>query len=179
MYLDEGSRLPRDWIGAVERTFRRRPRLVGLSGAFRFYDWGGRVGCLLGRAYDCTLAPLTHVVVRHVLGIGAGLYGGAFCARRWALDAIQGFDTSIDFHGEDANLGRLLSAVGGVTLWSRHRVFTSARRFRAPGTGAAFRLHVRNLWGELVRHRPRDTSHVDIRAQAGVTASAAPTWRPR
>lgn len=179
MYLDEGSRLPRDWIGAVERTFRRRPRLVGLSGAFRFYDWGGRVGCLLGRAYDCTLAPLTHVVVRHVLGIGAGLYGGAFCARRWALDAIQGFDTSIDFHGEDANLGRLLSAVGGVTLWSRHRVFTSARRFRAPGTGAAFRLHVRNFWGELVRHRPRDTSHVDIRAQAGVTASAAPTWRPR
>ena len=164
VYLDADSRLPLDWLDVVERVFRRRPGLVGVSGAFRFYDWNDPWGRVLVRAYDFTLAPLTHVLVHHVLGVGAVFYGGAFCVRRWALDAIQGFDTSIEFHGEDANLGRRLTAIGAVGLWSRHRAFTSARRFRALGTGTVVRLYVRNFWSELVGHRPRDIRHVDVRA---------------
>jgi glycosyltransferase involved in cell wall biosynthesis len=164
VYLDADSRLPLDWLDMVERAFRRRPGLVGLSGAFRFYDWHDRGGRALVRLYDCTVAPLTHLVVHYVLGIGAVFYGGAFCVRRWALDAIEGFDTSIDFHGEDANLGRRLTKVGSVRLNVRRRVFTSARRFHACGTSAVFRLYARNFWWELLRHRPRDTGHVDIRA---------------
>ena len=39
VYLDADSRLPLGWLEMVERAFRRRPGLVGLSGAFRFYDW--------------------------------------------------------------------------------------------------------------------------------------------
>jgi glycosyltransferase involved in cell wall biosynthesis len=166
VYLDADSRLPLDWLDMVERAFRRRPGLVGLSGAFRFYDWHDRGSRALVRLYDCTVAPLTHLVVHHVLGIGAVFYGGAFCVRRWALDAINGFDTSIDFHGEDANLGRRLTKVGSVRLNVRRRVFTSARRFHACGASAVFRLYARNFWWELLRHRPRDTRHVDVRAQA-------------
>jgi GT2 family glycosyltransferase len=36
--------------------------------------------------------------------------------RRAALDRIGGFDTSIEFHGEDTNLGRRLFKVGKVCL---------------------------------------------------------------
>jgi GT2 family glycosyltransferase len=32
--------------------------------------------------------------------------------RREALERIGGFDTSIEFHGEDTNIGRRLFAVG-------------------------------------------------------------------
>jgi glycosyltransferase involved in cell wall biosynthesis len=163
VYLDADSRLPAGWLEHVEAVFDRRPRLVAMSGAFRYYDWHRR-GRALVRIYDLTVAPLTHVLVHHVLGIGAVLYGGGFCVRRWALDAICGFDTSIDFHGEDANLGRRLTGIGQVRLSARRRVLTSARRFRAHGVAAVFRLYGRNFWSELLRHRPLDTRHVDVRA---------------
>jgi glycosyltransferase involved in cell wall biosynthesis len=163
VYVDADSRLPAGWLEHVETVFDRRPGMVAMSGAFRYYDWHRRGRALL-RLYDVTVAPLTHLLVHHVLGIGAVLYGGAFCVRRWALDAIKGFDTSIDFHGEDTNLGRRLTRVGHVRLSARRRVLTSARRFRAHGAGAVCRLYVRNFWWELVRHRPLDSRHVDVRA---------------
>jgi len=43
-------------------------------------------------------------------------YGRNVAVRRSALDAIGGFDTSIEFHVEDTDLGRRHSAPGDVTL---------------------------------------------------------------
>jgi glycosyltransferase involved in cell wall biosynthesis len=163
VYLDADSRLPLRWIETAEAAFAAKPSLVGLSGAFRFYDWDLWGRFLVG-LYDATAAPLTHLLVHHVLGIGAVFYGGAFCVRRTALDAIGGFDTSIEFHGEDTNLGRRLTAVGAVKLSLRGHVFTSARRYEACGKRAVFGLYIRNFLWEIVRHRPRDTQHVDVRA---------------
>ena len=57
VYLDADSRLPLTWIELVVRKFDRDPRLVGLSGRYRFYDWD-RLGTLLLGLYDVTLAPL-------------------------------------------------------------------------------------------------------------------------
>ena len=31
------------------------------------------------------------------------------------------------------------------------------------GTGAVFRLYLRNFTSELVHHRPKDCTHVDVR----------------
>ena len=162
VYLDADSRLPLNWIERVERTFARRPALVGLSGRYRFYDWD-RLGALLLGVYDVTLAPLAHGLVHHLLRIGAVFYGGAFCVRRDALDAIGGFDTSIEFHGEDTNLGRRLTSVGDVALSWRCCSWTSARRYKAMGKGAVFGLYIRNFVSEILRNRPSDTQHVDVR----------------
>ena len=83
---------------------------------------------------------------------------------RDALFRIGGFDTSIEFHGEDTNLGRRLAAVGRVRLAQELRLATSARRYIAQGKGAVFRLYIRNFWSEIVHHRPRDRSSVDVRS---------------
>lgn len=163
VYLDADSRLPLGWIEMAERAFASRPGLVGLSGAFRYYDWDPW-GRLLIRLYDIAVAPVTHALVHHVLRIGAVFYGGAFCVRRDALEAIGGFDTAIDFHGEDTNLGRRLTAIGAVRLSFRCPAHTSARRFRACGTWSVFRLYARNFCWEILAHRPCDTRHADIRA---------------
>ena len=85
------------------------------------------------RAYDLTLAPLTQLLVYRVLGIGTLFYGGNFAVRRDALDAIGGFDTAIEFHGEDTNLGRRLVGVGKVSMAPECWLYTSARRYRAMG----------------------------------------------
>ena len=93
-------------------------------------------------------------------------YGGNFAVRRIALDRIGGFDTSIEFHGEDTNLGRAAGAVGPVELRYDCFLYTSARRYNAMGKGAVFRLYVRNFVSELLHHRPKDAAHVDVRQQS-------------
>lgn len=162
VYVDADCRAPLLWLSKVEARFTRSPALMALSGSYRFYDWDWWGRLLIG-LYDVTLGPATHVLVKHILRIGVIFYGGNFAVRREALDAIGGFDTSIEFHGEDTNLGRRLFRIGRVDLRNDCYVYTSARRYNAMGKGAVFRLYVRNFWSELLHHRPKDTRHVDIR----------------
>jgi glycosyltransferase involved in cell wall biosynthesis len=162
VYLDADCRAPLTWLQRIERRFVRDVELLALSGPYRYYDWNWR-GRALIRLYDFTVAPATQLLVKHLLGIGTIFYGGNFAVRREALDFIGGFDTSIDFHGEDTNLGRRLHAVGKVALCYNCYVHTSARRFVAMGNGAVFKLYVRNFTSELLHHRPKDSTHLDVR----------------
>jgi glycosyltransferase involved in cell wall biosynthesis len=165
VYVDADCRAPFQWLQKVERRFRARPSLIALSAPYRFYDWHAR-GRALIRAYDVTVAPLTQTLVKHVLRIGTIFYGGNFAVRRAALERIGGFDTRIEFHGEDTNLGRRLHAIGRVALVGDCYLYTSARRYVAMGTWAVVRLYVRNFVSEVLYHRPKDTTHLDVRERA-------------
>jgi GT2 family glycosyltransferase len=90
-------------------------------------------------------------------------YGGNFAVRRDAIARSGGFETSIDFHGEDTNVGRRLFKAGRVALAYDCYLYTSARRYDAMGKGAVFRLYVRNFVAELLHHRPKDVVHLDVR----------------
>ena len=161
-YLDADCRAPLGWLEHIERRFLRDTQLSAVSGPYRYYDWDW-FGRVLIRAYDVTVAPLTQLVVKHVLGIGTIFYGGNFAVRSDALERIGGFDTSIEFHGEDTNVGRRLLADGKVGLFHDCYLYTSARRFVAMGTGRVIRLYVRNFAYELLYHRAKDTTHQDVR----------------
>jgi glycosyltransferase involved in cell wall biosynthesis len=161
-YMDADCRAPVCLVERLERHFAHAPRTVAVTGPYRFYDWDW-TGVAGARVYDYTLAPFAHVTAHHVLRIGAVLYGGNFAVRRVALDAIGGFDTSIEFHGEDTNLGRRLAAVGRVELSNACYIYTSARRYKAFGRAKVFRLYVRNFWWETMYHRPKDVAHEDVR----------------
>jgi glycosyltransferase involved in cell wall biosynthesis len=162
VYLDADCRAPIDWLDRVLRRFERDEGLIALSAPYRFYDWHWRGRALL-RAYDLIVAPATQLLVKHVLRRGSVFYGGNFAVRREELAAIGGFDTSIEFHGEDTNLGRRLNEIGKVCLVPECWLYTSARRYKAMGTSAVIRLYVRNFLSEILRHRPEDVSHVDVR----------------
>lgn len=161
-YVDADCRAPATWLERIDGELSRPSCPVAVSGCYEFYDWHA-VGRLLVGAYDLTVAPLTHGLVQRVLGIGAILYGGNFAVRRDALASVGGFDTSIEFHGEDTNLGRRLAAVGHVRLSRACYISTSARRYKAMGTVAVLRLYARNFLSETLRHRPSDSTHQDVR----------------
>jgi len=161
-YVDADCRAPLQWLEWIERRFARHPAAVAVTGPYRFYDWDLHGRTLL-RAYDCLVAPPTQLVVQRGLRMGAILYGGNFAVRRAALSRIGGFDTRIDFHGEDTNLARRLVRVGTVVLAQECWIWTSARRYRAMGKRKVFGLYVRNFWSEILRHRPADRSHLDVR----------------
>jgi len=162
-YVDADCRAPLQWLERVERRFERHPAVVAVTGPYRFYDWDF-AGRLILRAYDAIVAPPTHVLVHYFIGAGAILYGGNFAVRRDALDRIGGFDRTIEFHGEDTNLGRRLTPLGSIHVARECWIWTSARRYHAMGKAAVFNLYVRNFWSEILRHRPADTDHLDVRA---------------
>jgi glycosyltransferase involved in cell wall biosynthesis len=161
-FMDADCRAPIFWIERVERRFHRSDTLVGVTGPYRFYDWDRSGRALLG-AYDALVAPPTHFLVHHAFHVGALLYGGNFAVRSWALARIDGFDRTIEFHGEDTNLGRRLTSIGRIDVCGDCWVWTSARRYRAMGKRRVFGLYVRNFWSEILRHRPADREHLDVR----------------
>ena len=161
-YVDADCRAPIVWLERLEARFQRAAPPVAVTGPYQFYDWDW-TGRTLIRLYDTLVAPPTHALVHHVVGIGAVLYGGNFAVQRDALAQIGGFDRSVEFHGEDTNLGRRLTPIGRIELARECWVWTSARRYRAMGKSAVFRLYVRNFWSEILRHRPADREHLDVR----------------
>ena len=177
VYVDADCRAPLTWLERVERRFARDAALIALSGPYRFYDWDwwGRALDprlrLHARAGD-TAAGEVRPADRHASSTAAI----SPCAAT-ALEQIGGFDTSIEFHGEDTNLGRRLFAVGKVSLHHDCYLYTSARRYVAMGKGAVFRLYVRNFTSELLHHRPKDTTHLDVRMlMPGTNRSCSATF---
>ena len=162
-YVDADCRVPLLWLERVERRFWDDGSAVAVTGPYRFYDWDW-TGRALVRGYDWLVAPPTHLIVHDLLTWGAILYGGNFAVRRDALARIGGFDLSIEFHGEDTNLGRRLTSIGRIALCPECWVWTSARRYHVMGKGKVFGLYVRNFWSEILRHRPTDREHLDVRA---------------
>ena len=162
-FVDADCRAPIAWLERVAWQFDRAAAPVAVTGPYRFYDWD-LTGRALVRAYDLLIAPPTHALVHHLCGMGAILYGGNFAVRSDALTRIGGFDQRIEFHGEDTNLGRRLTPIGRVALCPECWVWTSARRYRAMGKARVFGLYVRNFWSEILRHRPADERHLDVRA---------------
>jgi glycosyltransferase involved in cell wall biosynthesis len=162
-YIDADCRAPLTWLERVTERFVGRDGLVAVTGPYRFYDWDWTGRAML-RAYDVLVAPPTHALVHHALKIGAILYGGNFAVRREALARIGGFDRTIEFHGEDTNLGRRLTPCGRIDVAGDCWVWTSARRYQAMGKRQVFSLYVRNFWSEILRHRPADRDHLDVRA---------------
>jgi glycosyltransferase involved in cell wall biosynthesis len=162
VYTDADCRAPIMWLERLERRFLNKQPLVALTGPYRFYDWDWS-GRTLIRLYDVAVAPPTHALVHRALGVGAILYGGNFAVRSTALARIGGFDRRIEFHGEDTNLARRLTPVGAIEVRPECWVWTSARRYRVMGKRQVFGLYVRNFWSELLRHRPADVQHLDVR----------------
>src|SRR4029077_20794567 len=110
-YVDADCRAPLRWLERIEAQLLTSPALVGVTGPFRFYDWD-LTGRILIRLYDLLVAPATHVLVHHALGLGAILYGGNFAVRADALARIGGFDRAVEVHCENTQPRRRVPPVG-------------------------------------------------------------------
>ncbi|OYV73905.1 MAG: hypothetical protein B7Z72_01425 [Gemmatimonadetes bacterium 21-71-4] len=82
---------------------------------------------LLADAYWFIFVP----PVAHLAGYVA--IGGNMVLRRSVLDRMHGFDTSIEFYGDDTDTARRASAFGRVLFSPRFSIETSGRRFLRQG----------------------------------------------
>ena len=89
--------------------------------------------------------------------------GGNFVTKKSALITIGGFDTSIEFYGEDTNIAKRLKNVGNVLFDFTFIVQTSARRLESQGLLKTAALYMTNYVTQAALKKTVTHSYTDIR----------------
>jgi len=162
-HVDSDSRLTPGWVATVLQAFDTNPTLAALSGPILYYDLTPWQRILVHVFYLTAFA--TYVLNRYVLRVGSMVQGGNFVTSRIALEAIGGFNLGIAFYGEDTDIARRLSTVGGVRFTFRLKMFSSARRLKKEGIlTMALRYSINYFWTTFFK-RPYTDNYIDIREQ--------------
>jgi cellulose synthase/poly-beta-1,6-N-acetylglucosamine synthase-like glycosyltransferase len=91
------------------------------------------------------------------------LQGGNFIVRRSALEAIGGFNTDIDFYGEDTDIARRMQEAGRIKFTFRLPMLSSGRRMAKEGLIATGLRYAVNYMWILLFKRPFHTKSTDVR----------------
>jgi glycosyltransferase involved in cell wall biosynthesis len=159
--IDADTRLPPGWVAQVCARFRRDPGLVALSGPCIYDDLSAPVRLAVRLFYG--LAYGSYLLTRFVFNRGSMLQGGNYVIRRDALCAIGGYDTTLEFYGEDTDVAYRLHRIGKVVFTLRLPIYASGRRLAAEGVlTMGVRYSLNYLWILLFR-RPFSTVYRDIR----------------
>jgi len=156
-YIDADTRLPANWALIAERTFQNRPNLACLSGPYRYYD-GPEAKRWVLNWFSRSVVPIGNWL------FGYMVVGGNFIATKRAIKEAGGFDKTINFFGEDLDLGRRLHRVGQMAYRSDFFVWSSGRRFYAEGLFKTSLVYLINSLCVVFFRKPFSTSHRDVRA---------------
>jgi glycosyltransferase involved in cell wall biosynthesis len=155
-FMDSDTVMPAGWIDNIKYEFDKNDKLVCLSGPYKYYD--ATIFSKIGNwVYWVFLGMPTYFV------LGYMAVGGNFVASKKALESIGGFDTTIDFYGEDTDIARRLAKVGKVKFSLSFFMYTSARRFAGEGTISTAIKYVVNFVNIAFKGKPYTSEHRDIR----------------
>lgn len=162
--VDSDTILTPDWLDTVFTEFSKNPNLVGLSGPFKYYDLPKRTNRLVNIFYG--LAHGVYLFNKFVLRKGSMLQGGNFVVTRTGLEKIGGYDTSIEFYGEDTDIARRLHSVGDVKFTSKLPMYTSGRRLAEEGVLTMAIKYARNYFWVIFFKKPKDYHYIDHRPKS-------------
>lgn len=159
--IDSDTMLPEGWLATVLDEFSRDERLAALSGPFIYHDLSMFHRALTFVFY--VFGYLSYLVNHYVFHTGAMLQGGNFIVRRSYLEQAGGFNTSIEFYGEDTDVARRISKVGKVKWTFRLPMYASGRRLKYEGIITTGLRYAGNYIYILARGKPMTNSYTDIR----------------
>lgn len=158
--IDADTLMPEGWLAKVLAEFERDERLAALSGPHIFYDLSIFQRALVHLFY--VAGYLSHLINQHIFHTGAMLQGGNFIVRRTHLEQIGGFDTSIKFYGEDADVARRISKVGKVKWTFKLPMYASGRRLAKEGIIMVGLRYAGNYFNILARGKPLTVAAPDV-----------------
>ncbi len=159
--IDADAILPPDWIEKAFKEFSENPRLVCLSGPHIYYDLPKRIRILVKIFYGAGF--IFYIINKHLLRIGSLVQGGNFVVRKSALEKIGGYDTAIDFYGEDTDIARRLSKVGDVKFTFSFPIYISGRRISGEGALRAGFIYALNYFWVSYFRKPFHSAAKDFR----------------
>ena len=124
-YVDADTLPPQGWIEQIWEQFGTKKDLACLSGPYSFYDLSG-LRNKVSRGWFVAARPLYRLT-------GYIIVGGNFAIRRDVLEKMGGFDSTIEFYGEDVDIAKRAGKQGKVHFSSRFVMPTSGRRMQKQG----------------------------------------------
>jgi len=161
--IDADTVIPPGWLTEVMRQFDRNKTLVGLSGPYKYYGVPDRVNLVVASYYR--LAWLAYVINRFVLNAGSMLQGGNFIVKREAMLKLGSPDLRFSFYGEDTDMARRLSKVGGVKFTFKLPAESSGRRLVGEGVFTIGLRYSMNFFWATFRKKPFTDTWQDIREE--------------
>ena len=159
--VDSDTILTSHWLDTVFKEFSENPNLVGLSGPFKYYDLPPTTTRMVNVFYN--LAHVVYLFNRFVLKKGSMLQGGNFVITRAGLEKIGGYDTTIEFYGEDTDIARRLNEVGDVKFTRKLPMHSSGRRLAEEGAFTMGAKYARNYFWMTFFKKAKDTTYIDHR----------------
>lgn len=154
-YIDADTRPRAGWIEQIWREFGADNTLVCLSGPYSFYDLGG-ISDKISAVWFVVARPLYRIT-------GYMIVGGNFAIYRNVLERMGGFDASIEFYGEDADVARRANKQGKVLFSPTFVMPTSGRRLKEQGLLKMAGLYLVNYLSIVFRGKPANSGYRDIR----------------
>lgn len=154
-YIDADTQPPAGWIEQIWEQFGADENLACLSGPYSFYDLSG-VRNAISAGWFIAARPLYKIT-------GHMMVGGNFAICRKVLEKMGGFDSTIEFYGEDVDVGKRAKAHGKVLFLPSFVMPTSGRRMKKQGFAKMAGLYFTNYLSIVFRSKPANMGYEDVR----------------
>jgi glycosyltransferase involved in cell wall biosynthesis len=155
-YIDSDTTIYPSWFEKISNEFNKDKEIVILSGPYRYYDLP-KTKKIFAELIWWIIFPFAYFISRRVI------HGGNFVVKREALKKINGFDTSISFHGEDTDLARRLSYYGKIKYKTNFYINISGRRLLNEGLLKSYIIYGLNFLWVIFFKRPLTKKYKDYR----------------
>jgi GT2 family glycosyltransferase len=91
------------------------------------------------------------------------VFGANFAIKRDIIEKMGGFDTSIEFYGEDTNIARRASTFGKVKFKMSFFLYTSGRRLTSQGFLKTGFIYIMNYFWIIFKNKPKTNDYKDFR----------------
>jgi glycosyltransferase involved in cell wall biosynthesis len=161
--IDADTIIPPGWLTEVMRQFAKSKSLVALSGPYIYYGVPRKVNIVVAAYYR--VAYTAYLLNRFVLNVGSMLQGGNFIVKRDAMLKLGSPSHRFSFYGEDTDMARRLSKVGGVKFTFRLPAQSSGRRLAGEGVFTIGLRYSMNFFWATFRQKPFTEAWQDIREE--------------
>ncbi len=155
-FIDADTRIPKGWFELLHKEYSAEPRLACLSGPYVYYDFSPWMRFLSSLYWNALAVPLS-------LMVGYMAIAGNMVLPRIVLEKMGGFDTSIEFYGDDTDTARRARAFGKVRFTPRFFVCSSGRRFLQQGLLNTTNKYISAFFAGVIFHRPLRSTHENFR----------------
>jgi len=155
-YVDADTLMPKKWTEKVLKEFQKNTKIVCVSGPYKYYDVSFHKKIFIWLFWNLLAHPSYFFT-------GYMVTGGNFVAKKEALHKINGFDTTIEFYGEDTDIAKRLHKIGKIYFANKLYMPTSGRRFKGEGFTKTAIKYIINFSAIALKGKPTTKNHIDIR----------------
>jgi len=152
VYLNADMKILPLYLSRIFEHFEKHKNVVAVSNPFFFYDGNWRIN-ILTRFFFKIFFPIYCKSLK-VLRIPRVLFGANFAVRKKALEKIGGFNKSLEFYGEDADISKRIYRERDIDFINDLCTFTSARRYREQGILKTAFVYFTNYFSMLLFSHP-------------------------